>query len=219
MPAINKKVMFQGSLILLFLTMSLNLLANHREMLEIDRFTNEAHVNRYLQAKLSENVSTNLKPKLRNIRRSLKTTSPILMGYGIGPYFSSNLGSDVVMYALSATHHREVAENGEVRLRGGVSFGEDMNTILTSATIGGGFLPIEGEYSPIVGGEFGLAWSKADGGLKNSAGFSGAVFVGYRLFRGTDTNLEVTARYELIFKNNAKGNPGVYGIQVALLMP
>lgn len=140
-----------------------------------------------------------------------------LMGYGFGPYSSSNLGTDALMYGLSITNHREVSEYGELRLRGGFQISEDGKASSGTLTVGGAFLPFTGDVTPLLGGEFGFGAARGKD-VKTKAGFAWAGIIGMRFFRTSSSHLEIAGRYESVLKKNEKGSPASYGLQVSLLL-
>lgn len=148
---------------------------------------------------------------------SMRRESLNLWGYEFGPYYSQNLNSKAMMYAISMTNHREVGLNAEIRTRFGGAWSEDGKAYLGSATVGGAYIPMLQDVSPLFGAEFGFGVYKGDD-VKSVAGFSGALLFGVRLFRTSNTQMEILVRYEQSIKENEKGRPVSYGAGLAVLL-
>jgi len=134
--------------------------------------------------------------------------------FGFGPFGSSTSNKGGIMYGLSYGKHWEANETGEIRF--------DVQAAANSASqflgleLGYGYMPFTGDISPIFGAELGAGVARYHKGddSKNAAGFSGGVLTGLRLFRTSDTQLELLASYHAVF---AEATPGIYGLQLRIL--
>lgn len=208
------------SLALGFICTSQSLASTQAKLDLADKYTDEAHVRRYqerLQAQNDLKVGRINSSQLNELTR--RRSSLNLWGYGIGPYYGRNLGSDAMMYSLAATNHREVSEYGEVRIRMGASVAEDGECHASSFSIGGAYMPLLGDLTPLLGAELGLAYA-AGKKANTSAGFAGAVLIGARFFRTSNTHLELAGRYETFFNRNKEGvkTPVIFGFQLSVLL-
>lgn len=153
--------------------------------------------------------------QIRRRRRSLS-----LVGISFGPCGSSRLKSSSMQYGLDMTNHREVHENGELRIRGGGSVADDGSVRRGSLGLGGAFFPFRGDLTPFVGAELGVGsvWGRyVETGPKSVSGFTLAAMGGLRLFRTSDTQMELAGRYEVVLKANDYGRPGTWGASLAVL--
>ena len=151
--------------------------------------------------------------QLKKRRKSLN-----LWGFGFGPSWSRHLESKAMMYSASLTHHREVHEHGELRIRFGAGGAEDGSAYQGSATLGGAFFPFTGDITPLIGAEFGFGiTSGKELNVRETSGYTGAGIVGVRFFRTSDTQMELTFRYESLVKENEKGRPAHWGAQISIL--
>ena len=141
-----------------------------------------------------------------------------LSSIAFGPAQPINLGTSDMMYSLSLSGHREVTEHAEVRIRWGGEFSESGSAYGSSATLGAAFFPLRGNLTPIVGAEFGFGFFGGRNVNKITSGFIGSAIFGVRLFRTSDTQMEAVGRYSLLRKKNDIGNPGSFGVQLAVLL-
>ena len=139
-----------------------------------------------------------------------------LWGISFGPYATRDLDSDAMVYALAITRHREVTEQGEIRMRFGGGIAEDGSAHTVSATMGAAYLPMLGDITPMLGAEFGFGH---DGGknVKGAEGFVGAALAGVRFFRTANSHMEIAARYESMIRRQDGRRPATFGAQLGVL--
>lgn len=148
--------------------------------------------------------------EVNRVARRQKSLS--LSSFGFGPYGSSDVGQGRLLYGFSYGHHREVSTTGEITadllgvFNGHGSFWH--------GGIGFSFLPLTTNVSPVVGAALGFGWADVNKDKENVGGFSGQVNLGARLFRLSETQMEILANYTSIFES---GSPGVYGVQLRVL--
>lgn len=149
--------------------------------------------------------------KLVTRRKSRKFWS-----FGVGPFGSKNLGSDSMMYHGTTGYHWEVHTQGEIRTTWDLAFSSDWDALFSTGTIGGVYFLTNSEVSPLAGGEFGFGF--ADGPSTSSRfSFAGGLFIGVRIFRTADLQLEIDLKYSSIFGENDLGLPAAYGGRIVLL--
>lgn len=185
-----------------------------------EKYTADSHVLSYQQGRLrAQNdlqvgrIASSQITELKRRRSSLN-----LWGYGLGPYYAYQLGSNVMMYSFAATNHREVSEYAEVRIRVGANVAEDGEFHTSSVSLGGAYMPFAGDVTPMLGAELGLAYA-AGKKIETTSGFAGAMLLGIRFFRTSNTHLELAGRYENFFSKNEKDKtPATFGIQLSVLL-
>jgi hypothetical protein len=148
---------------------------------------------------------------VERIRTRVQSLS--LWSVSLGPAYLSKFENNNMFYSLGIAHHWDVSEQAEVRLRfNGAAASKDSGYYL-GAGIGGAYFFSTTNISPLLGAEFGVGTAGAHD-MDTQSGFGGGVFGGVRFFRTATTQLEVLAFYNTIF---AKENPGLWGVQLALL--
>lgn len=170
---------------------------------KITRGKKKSHSEREV-GKVSEEEASELETR----RRSLK-----LWSLGIGPFWSSTLKSDALMYGGEIGRHWDVHEHAELRIIGTTAFSEKVNFV--SAALGGSFFPLTQDFTPLIGADFGGGWIFGSD-IQNSAGFSIDGVAGLRFFRTSDTQLDVSFRY-LTILGKKSGTPNVYGLTLSIL--
>ena len=200
---------------------SSQLLASTRSGLDIaEKYTDDSQVLRYQQGRLrAQNdlqVGRITSSQITDLKR--RRSSLNLWGYGLGPYYAHHLGSNVMMYSVAATNHREVSEFGEVRIRVGANVAEDGEFHTASLSLGGAYMPFAGDVTPLLGAELGLAYA-AGKKIETNSGFAGALLFGLRFFRTSNTHLELSGRYESFFnRNEGEKIPATFGMQLSVLL-
>jgi hypothetical protein len=135
--------------------------------------------------------------------------------FGIGPGVGANLGSNELLYGISLGHDWEVWEYGDIRLKGDFSISDNGTPYFTSITLGPGIFFLKGPLSPVIGVNFGVGFADGDS-TDFQFGFAGGGYLGLRMFRTSDTQLELSAGYDIIFKKNDRGIPGVFVTRLSL---
>lgn len=133
-----------------------------------------------------------------------------LTAFGFGPYTSSNIGNDKLLYGISFGKHWEVTTTGEIFADISAVLNEK-GSFLNSA-LGFAFLPMTGQVSPVIGAGLGMGYG--DGDLRDKGGFSGEFILGARLFRLSQTQMEIIGNYSTLF---TEGTLGVVGAQLRVL--
>lgn len=133
-----------------------------------------------------------------------------LTAFGFGPYTSSNIGEDKLLYGLSFGKHWEVTTTGEIFADLTAVINEKGSFI--NSALGFAFLPMTGQVSPVIGAGLGMGYG--DGDLRDKGGFSGEFIVGARLFRLSQTQMEVVGNYSTLF---TEGTLDVVGAQLRVL--
>ena len=109
------------------------------------------------------------------------------------------------------------SELTEMQLRLNGSFAEDGSVHASVISMGAAYLPLTGDITPVFGANFGFGYASGKQ-IKLSGGFSGSAQVGVRFFRTAQNQMELSGRYESVFKGNDLGFPAIYGIQLAVLL-
>lgn len=138
-----------------------------------------------------------------------------LTSLGFGPFGSTNLGKGALMYGASVGWHWEVTTTGEIVAE--IVGAANGNGAMINGALGFNFLPLTGDFSPIIGGEFGAGYGsgKDSGGISRSqGGFSAQGNLGLRLFRLSSTQMEIMGTYTTLLSTS---NPNIYGIQLRVL--
>jgi hypothetical protein len=147
-------------------------------------------------------------------RINRRVTSHQFSSFGFGPFGSSTSNEGGVMYGLSYGKTWEARETGEIRLdfQGAANSKQQF----FSFGLGYGFLPLTGDFSPVLAFELGggAAGYRKDGDHHSASGFSGGILAGMRFFRTADTQLELMTSYHAVF---AKDTPGIFGLQLRIL--
>jgi hypothetical protein len=147
-------------------------------------------------------------------RINRRVVSHQFSSFGFGPFGSSTSNEGGVMYGLSYGKTWEANETGEIRLdfQGAANSKQQF----FSFGLGYGYIPLTGDFSPLLGFELGggAAGYRKDDEHHSAGGFSGGLLAGMRMFRTSDTQLELMTSYHAVF---AKDTPGIFGLQLRIL--
>lgn len=144
-------------------------------------------------------------------RVSRRQKSLSLKYFGFGPYGSSKVGDSSLLYGFSYGHRWEVSTTGEITAdllsaingKGSLWYGG----------LGFSLLPMTTNISPLVGASVGFGYADGDKN-HNTGGFAGQFSAGLRMFRLSETQMEIVGNYTAVF---GSGAPGVYGVQIRVL--
>lgn len=138
-----------------------------------------------------------------------------LTAVGFGPFTSGNLGKGNLMYGASIGKHWEVSTTGEIlaELVGAANSQGSM----ASGHLGFNFIPMTGSISPVAGAALGFGYGQgrnSAGDRISEGGFSGQANLGLRMFRLSETQMEIMGTYTAIF---SQPSPNIFGAQLRIL--
>lgn len=149
-------------------------------------------------------------PQVRKYQRRHESLN--LTSLGFGPFSSSKIGENGILYGFSYGKIWETSDVWEIRGDGLLSI--NGKGLLVSAGIGPSWIPMTGNFSPFIGGQLGLGYAK--GNEDSEANFSGQFNVGLKMFRLSNAQMEILGSYTTILSSK---NLSVYGLQLRLLYP
>ncbi len=165
----------------------------------------------FQSAEIEQEEVGKINPKRVN-RLETRIKSFKAWSFGFGPGGGRNLNNDEMFYTFSLGRHWEASEDAEIRARLGLATAKSGKGTLGSLGIGGAYFVSRTAVSPFLGGEFGIGSGIGD--EISRTGFSGSLFGGMRVFRTSDTQMEIGAFYSTVFE---KENPSTYGLQLAVV--
>jgi hypothetical protein len=113
-----------------------------------------------------------------------------LTSIAFGPAFGGDMNNNEMFYSLHLGRHWEVSTNAELRLNldGALASKNEGNWI--SASVGGGWMILTDDISPVIGAEFGYGYAHIDR-VADPSGFMAGAFVGVRFFRTADAQMSI----------------------------
>jgi hypothetical protein len=132
--------------------------------------------------------------------------------FGFGPFGRSTLGEGKLNYGFTWGKRWEVAPKAEISSSLLAVINSDGS--VWNGGLGINFIPMATEVSPLIGAELGLGAASGLNGKDGGAGFSGQINAGARMFRSSETQMEVVASYTGVFGVDA---PGAYGLMLKVL--
>jgi hypothetical protein len=144
------------------------------------------------------------------VQRRVETLNLWELGFGGGS--GDNMNLDNGLYAFNVARHWEVNPNAEMRATGFLS--SSFEGAYSSLSVGGAWLPLTTDISPIVGGDFGLGYAAIDqrGG---QSGFALGAFGGARLFRTARAQMSIEGYYRTLLAPGSDAR--VYGMTLGAL--
>lgn len=150
---------------------------------------------------------------------------------GFGPGFSSGLNGESGGFDISAGYYYGLDDQFGLSLSGEFYKGRSGDdSSLLNVSVGANYYLTTLKHSPFIGAGFGYGTAEANDDdkidLSDAHGWSGQITAGYKMFRTTNVNLAVMARYTTIFDkvdevDKATGEssdkmPGLFSINVAV---
>lgn len=127
--------------------------------------------------------------------------------FGFGPAGATDMNNSKMFYAFQFGKNWEVGEMAEIRSSLSLQFPSKDSGYFVMGGLGGSFIPITTDISPIVGAELGFGTSGGKD-ISSKTGFGYSLYGGVRLFRTSNTQLSIEAFYRGLFE---KDSPKVYG--------
>lgn len=152
---------------------------------EIESSTPKRKLSKKKRAQVGEMQDEDLDQLERRIR------ARDFWSFSFGPSYLSDPKEDIsdkMLYGASFARHWEVSSLGEIRARLAGAGGSSGSAF--SGGLGGAWLPIRTEISPLLGGEFGVGRIS---GKEAQSGFTAGIYGGVRLFRLSDIQMEIVA--------------------------
>lgn len=130
-----------------------------------------------------------------------------------GPSFGSDMNNDKMFYSLHLGSHWEPSTNAEIRLNGDFATASEGNGTWLSGSIGGGWIPLRDNFSPVIGAEFGYGYAHIKH-ASDPAGFMVGGYLGVRFFRTSNAQMSI----EYFLQNIMDGvTPTMNGFRVGIL--
>ena len=150
----------------------------------------------------TKDLSNITKEDQENSNLRIQATKQVFIGFG--PGFSSGLNGEGGGFDITAGYHYSLDNNSAIVLSGEFYKGKSGDdSSLLNVSLGGVYHFTNQKHSPFVGLGFGYGTAEANDNdkidLSDANGWSGQITAGYKMFRLTNVNLAVMARYTTIF--------------------
>jgi hypothetical protein len=137
-----------------------------------------------------------------------------LWSFAFGPAAATNMNDESLFYSFTLAHHWEVNPNAEIRANLHTTLPTKWAASFSSFGIGGSWIPLTSDISPIIGGEIGYGYAVIPA-LPNESGFEAGVHGGFRFFRTAAAQMAIEAYAKTIFSSAAR--PVDYGATLSVL--
>jgi hypothetical protein len=150
---------------------------------------------------------------------SRRFTSRQFNYFAIGPFYLENSNNKSQSHHLGLGYVWDSSIHASVKaIAEGVFSFDNPKTAILNFGLGANYFLTASPISPFLGADFGYGGSITnDDDLQNVSGFSVAAAAGIGFFRTAGTQLQIQVRKQMILKKNNLGNPGYYGVSLALL--
>jgi hypothetical protein len=136
-----------------------------------------------------------------------------LTSISFGPAFGSDMNNDKMFYSLHLGSHWEVTTHAELRLNADAATASKEEGTWLSASIGGGWLILTDDFSPVIGAEFGYGYAHIDD-IADPSGFLAGGFAGVRLFRTANAQMSIEYYVHAILDGIT---PVMNGVRIGIL--
>jgi hypothetical protein len=136
-----------------------------------------------------------------------------LTSISFGPGFGSDMNNEKMFYSLHLGSHWEVTTNAELRVNADANLASKDEGTWLSASVGGGWLILTDDFSPVIGAEFGYGYAHIDD-ISDPSGFMIGGFAGIRMFRTASAQMSVEYFIQAIMDGV---NPVMNGIRIGIL--
>lgn len=162
----------------------------------------------YAHAQKVGEITPEDQQRVRTRVEALKLTS-----ISFGPAFGSDMNNDDLFYSLHLGRHWEATTHAEIRLNADAALASKNEGTWLSASIGGGWLIMTDDFSPVIGAEFGYGYAHIDD-ISDASGFMVGGFAGIRMFRTATAQMSVEYYIQSILDSV---NPVMSGIRIGIL--